>query len=220
MWLSAHRQPENPCHQCWIIDPVLIWGINDFSRILGTSPLVQRREWACCSAQSCTHWRLWIQAPAFTLAWILFDMDTDRNQIRHLKTFLSGDQCFSVKRAIKSGLSALLLSPSWLSLTTSSLLHTSVDENKVALIQSYTKKKKKNFLTAGLNPTYITFGSIMSQTFASNGLPETTQLRARTELKPGEGAHVMPQRLCCCPNTCSSEQSHSWDTSNQLNYKV
>lgn len=145
MWLSAHRQPENPCHQCWIIDPVLIWGINYFSRIIGTSPLVQRREWACCSAQSCTHWRLWIQAPAFTLAWILFDMDTDRNQIRHLKTFLSGDQCFSVKRAIKSGLSALLLSPSWLSLTTSSLLHTSVDENKVALIQSYTKKKKKRF---------------------------------------------------------------------------
>lgn len=220
MWLSAHRQPKNPCHQCWIIDPVLIWGINDFSRIIGTSPLVQRREWACCSAQSCTHWRLWIQAPAFTLAWILFDMDTDRNQIRHLKTFLSGDQCFSVKRAIKSGLSALLLSPSWLLLTTSSLLHTSVDENKVALIQSYTKKKKKKFLTAGLNPTYITFDSIMSQTFASNGLPETTQLRARTELKPGEGAHVVPQRLCCCPNTCSSEQSHSWDTSNQLNYKV
>lgn len=143
MWLSAHRQPKNPCHQCWIIDPVLIWGINDFSRIIGTSPLVQRREWACCSAQSCTHWRLWIQAPAFTLAWILFDMDTDRNQIRHLKTFLRGDQCFSVKRAIKSGLSALLLSPSWLLLTTSSLLHTSVDENKVALIQSYTKKKKK-----------------------------------------------------------------------------
>lgn len=114
----------------------------------------------------------------------------------------------------------MLLSPSWLLLTISSLLHTSVDENKVALIQSYTKKKKKKFLTAGLNPTYITFDSIMSQTFASNGLPETTQLRARTELKPGEGAHVVPQRLCCCPNTCSSEQSHSWDTSSQLYYKV
>lgn len=113
----------------------------------------------------------------------------------------------------------MLLSPSWLSLTTSSLLHTSMDENKVALIQSYTKKKK-DFLTAGLDPTYITFDSIMSQTFASNGLPDTTQLRVRTELKPGEGAHVVPQRLCCCPNTCSSEQSHSWDTSNQLNYKV
>lgn len=81
-------------------------------------------------------------------------------------------------------------------------------------------KKKKDFLTAGLDPTYITFDSIMSQTFASNGLPDTTQLRVRTELKPGEGAHVVPQRLCCCPNTCSSEQSHSWDTSNQLNYKV
>ena len=60
-------------------------------------------------------------------------------------------------------------------------------------------RQKKDFLTAGILCAYFIFGFIMSQTFASNGLADKAQLRARTVLKPGEGVHVVPQRLCCRP---------------------
>lgn len=57
---------------------------------------------------------------------------TPQNISKRRSTFFS-------EKSNQIGLSALLLLPSWLSLTTSSLLCTSMDENKVALIQSYTK---------------------------------------------------------------------------------
>lgn len=39
----------------------------------------------------------------------------------------------------------------------------------------------------------------MSQPSASNGLADKAQLGARTALEAGEGALVVPRRLCCHP---------------------